>query len=73
MSNVGAIKKDISRRMEGAIEVLHSEFAGLRSGRAATSLLEPVQVDAYGSKMPFEPGGDCRCAGTAFADGAGLG
>ena len=53
MSNVGAIKKDISRRMEGAIEVLHSEFAGLRSGRAATSLLEPVQVDAYGSKMPL--------------------
>ena len=53
MSDAGAIKKDISRRMEGAVDVLHSEFAGLRTGRAATSLLEPVQVDAYGSKMPL--------------------
>ena len=53
MSDASAIKKDISRRMGGAIDVLHGEFAGLRSGRAATSLLEPVQVDAYGSKMPL--------------------
>ena len=53
MSDASAIKKDISRRMEGAVDVLHGEFAGLRSGRAATSLLEPVQVEAYGSKMPL--------------------
>ena len=53
MSDADTIKKDISRRMEGAIDVLHTEFAGLRSGRAATSLLEPVQVDAYGARMPL--------------------
>ncbi|MBT4464167.1 MAG: ribosome recycling factor [Rhodospirillaceae bacterium] len=46
-------KKDITRRMDGAVEVLHSEFAGLRTGRAAASLIEPVTVEAYGSAMPM--------------------
>lgn len=45
--------KDIKRRMSGAVEVLRSEFAGLRTGRASPALLEPVVVDAYGSKMPM--------------------
>ena len=39
--------------MEGATEVLHQEFGGLRTGRAATSLLEPIIVQAYGSEMPI--------------------
>ena len=46
-------KNDIKRRMDGAIEVLHKEFGGLRTGRASTSLLDPVMVDVYGSKMPL--------------------
>ena len=45
--------KDLRRRMHGAVEVLKSEFSGLRTGRAATSLLEPITVDAYGSNMPM--------------------
>lgn len=45
--------KDLRRRMKGAVEVLQHEFAGLRTGRASTSLLEPVTVDAYGTKMPI--------------------
>ena len=49
----GAMNKDIRRRMEGAVEVLHKEFAGLRTGRASTSLLEPLLVDAYGTRMPM--------------------
>ncbi len=44
---------DIKRRMNGAVEVLRSEFAGLRTGRASAALLDPIQVDAYGSKMPI--------------------
>ena len=44
---------DLQHRMEGALSVLKSEFGGLRSGRASISLLEPVQVDAYGSMMPM--------------------
>jgi len=39
--------------MQGAVDVLRREFGGLRTGRASTSLLEPVVVDAYGSKMPL--------------------
>lgn len=46
-------RKDIRHRMDRAVEVLHEEFAGLRSGRAATSLLEPITVHAYGSDMPM--------------------
>ena len=52
-TDFNAEKKDIQRRMEGAVEVLHQEFGGLRTGRAATSLLEPVVVQAYGSEMPM--------------------
>ena len=44
--------KDLKRRMEGALEVLRREFAGLRTGRASVSLLDPVMVEAYGSRMP---------------------
>lgn len=52
-SDIEAARKDIRRRMEGAVDVLHQEFGGLRTGRAATSLLEPVAVQAYGSEMPM--------------------
>ncbi len=48
-----AMNKDIRRRMEGAVEVLHKEFGGLRTGRAATSLLEPLTVEAYDTQMPM--------------------
>ena len=44
---------DIVRRMNGAVEALKREFAGLRTGRASAALLEPITVDAYGSKMPL--------------------
>jgi len=44
---------DLSRRMDGALQALHREFGGLRTGRASTSLLEPITVDAYGSSMPM--------------------
>lgn len=45
--------KDIEKRMDGAIAALKTEFGGLRTGRASASLVEPIDVDAYGSKMPM--------------------
>ncbi|PCI32327.1 MAG: ribosome recycling factor [Alphaproteobacteria bacterium] len=45
--------KDLRRRMLGAIENLKSEFVGLRTGRASVNMMDPVMVDAYGSKMPL--------------------
>ena len=53
MADIAALKADIKRRMEGAVEVLHKEFGGLRTGRASASLLDPVQVIAYGQGMPL--------------------
>ena len=45
--------KDLTRRMDGAIEALKREFAGLRTGRASASLIEPIHVPAYGADMPI--------------------
>ena len=44
---------EIKRRMQGAVAALRTELSGLRTGRASSSLLEPIQVDAYGSSMPL--------------------
>jgi ribosome recycling factor len=44
---------DIKRRMQGASGVLKNELGGLRTGRATPSLVEPIQVEAYGSMMPL--------------------
>jgi ribosome recycling factor len=43
---------ELSRRMDGAIDVLSREFSGLRTGRASINLLDAVKVDVYGSIMP---------------------
>jgi len=52
-ANIEEMKKDVTRRMEGALEVLGREFGGLRTGRANANLVEPVMVKAYGSEMPM--------------------
>lgn len=49
---------DIRRRMEGALDSLHKDMMGLRTGRASVNMLEPVVVDVYGSKMPINQVGN---------------
>lgn len=49
---------DISKRMDGAVSVLRTEFAGLRTGRASPDLLSPVTVEAYGSYLPINQVGN---------------
>jgi len=44
---------EIKRRMDGAIEALRREFAGLRTGRASVHLLDTVHVKAYGGDLPL--------------------
>jgi ribosome recycling factor len=44
---------DIKRRMQGAINALKHDLGSLRTGRATPSLVEPIQVDAYGAVMPL--------------------
>lgn len=45
--------EDIKRRMDGALDALKREFAGLRTGRASAGLLDPIKVEAYGQTMPL--------------------
>jgi ribosome recycling factor len=44
---------EIARRMQGAVSVLKTELSGLRTGRASSSMLEPIHVQAYGASMPI--------------------
>ena len=44
---------DLKRRMDGAIAAFKSDIASLRTGRASANVLDPVQVDAYGSRVPL--------------------
>ena len=55
--------KDLERRMRAGIDTLKKEFAGLRTGRASTHLLDPVHVMIYGSRMPL-----AQCATVSTPD-----
>ena len=44
---------DMKTRMQKSIASLRDELQGLRTGRASASLLEPVMVESYGTRMPL--------------------
>ena len=46
-------KGDLQRRMHGAVEALKHDLGGLRTGRASTTLLDPIHVEVYGANMPL--------------------
>jgi len=46
-------RADLERRMSGAVDSLKGDLSGLRTGRANVALLDPVQVEVYGSMMPL--------------------
>ena len=43
---------DLQRRMNGALSAMKAEFASLRTGRASSSMLDPVTVEVYGQRTP---------------------
>ena len=47
------IYHDAEDRMKKAVEHIHHEFSGVRTGRASTALLDGIKVDYYGSQMPL--------------------
>ena len=53
MAKVTFDLSDIKRRLQGAAQSLKNDLASLRTGRATPSLLDPIEVDAYGAKMPM--------------------
>ncbi len=46
-------KENISKRMDSSFDNFIKEVMGLRTGRASTSMMDPITVDVYGSKMPL--------------------
>jgi len=52
-NDLKGLNVEVKKRMDGTIEHVRRELAGLRSGRASVTLLDPVQVEAYGSLMPL--------------------
>ena len=46
-------KPDLDRRMKGAVESLRGDLSGLRTGRANTALLDPINVTVYGAQTPL--------------------
>jgi ribosome recycling factor len=46
-------RADLERRMKGAVEALRHDLGGLRTGRANTTLLDPITVEVYGAQMPL--------------------
>ena len=51
--STGVDFKDLQRRMDGAVNAFKHDLAALRSGRASSNLLDPIQVQAYGTAMPI--------------------
>lgn len=52
------IKADMLAHMAKTEEALKKDFAGLRTGRATTALLDGIMVDAYGSLVPLNQVGN---------------
>ena len=53
VSDLKELFAEVKKRMEGQLEHVRREFAGVRTGRASVSILDSVHVDAYGSHMPL--------------------
>jgi ribosome recycling factor len=53
VNDIKGLNVEVKKRMDTSLEHIRREMAGLRSGRASVALLDPVQVEAYGSMMPL--------------------
>jgi ribosome recycling factor len=53
VTDIKSLFAEVKKRMDGQIDFVRKELAGVRTGRATTGLLDSVHVDAYGSKMPI--------------------
>ena len=53
VTDIKGLNAEVKKRMDSAIEHVRKELSGLRSGRATVSILDPVQVEAYGTHMPL--------------------
>lgn len=52
-NDLKSLYAEVTKRMSTSVEHVRHELAGVRTGRASVTILDPVHVDAYGSKMPL--------------------
>ena len=48
------ILTDAEHRMRSAIQVLHDDLAGIRTGRASPALVEKLAIEYYGTPTPLQ-------------------
>jgi ribosome recycling factor len=53
VTDIKSLHAEVKKRMDGAVDHVRRELAGVRTGRASVSLLDPVHVEAYGTAMPL--------------------
>lgn len=53
VNDLKSLNVESKKRMDSALDHVRKELAGLRSGRASVSILDPVHVEAYGTQMPL--------------------
>ncbi len=53
VSDLKGLFAEVNKRMDGQLEFVRKELAGVRTGRASTGLLDTVHIEAYGSRMPL--------------------
>jgi ribosome recycling factor len=52
-NDLKALYAEASKRMAASVEHVRHELAGVRTGRASVTILDPVHVEAYGARMPL--------------------
>lgn len=53
VNDIKSLYAESKKRMDAVIEHVRRELTGVRTGRASVNLLDPVQIEAYGSMMPI--------------------
>jgi len=53
MDDLKGVFAEVTKRMDASVEHVRHELGGVRTGRASVTILDPVHVEAYGSRMPL--------------------
>jgi ribosome recycling factor len=53
VKDLKSLSAEVKKRMDITLEHVRKELSGVRTGRASVTILDPVQVEAYGSLMPM--------------------
>ena len=54
METVAEVLNDTTAKIQKSFEALKAQFAGLRTGKASTAMVDGIQAEAWGSKQPLK-------------------